>query len=135
MDEAIAFANSQKSPNYSLISKLYNVDRSTLSRRHRGVTVARKDYIDDISLLSQQQQQTLIEYVKRLTLRGLPPTPAMVRNFGAEICGKLPGKNWAHEFISTHREKLGSAYLKGFDLERKKANNPALIRLYFELVS
>lgn len=35
----------------------------------------------------------LVKYVNTLSLRGLPPTNAMLRDFAKDIAGKLPGHN------------------------------------------
>jgi hypothetical protein len=40
---AIADLESQESLNYTVTAKKWNIDRSTLSRRHRGVTGSKDD--------------------------------------------------------------------------------------------
>ena len=47
MEAALAAANSQESPNYAAIAREFNVNRSTLSRRHRGVTAAKLQIRED----------------------------------------------------------------------------------------
>jgi hypothetical protein len=61
---------------YAQTVKKYGVSRVTLARRHQG----RKS-------LHPQQKHELVHYIKRLTKRGLPPTRAMIRNFGSQIAG------------------------------------------------
>jgi hypothetical protein len=78
-------------PNISATAKLYNVDRSTLSRRHRNVTNPKPICYENQQLLSQQQEKDLVKYINKLTKKGLPPTTAMVRNFAEQIAGKRPG--------------------------------------------
>ena len=58
----------------------------------------------------------------------------MVRVFAWEICQKWPGVNWVSRFVLSHKDELRSAYLSGFDLKRKKADNYFLIKKYFEIV-
>src|SRR5450432_4078083 len=41
---AIADLESQESLNYAETAKKWNIDRSTLSRRHRGITGSKKDH-------------------------------------------------------------------------------------------
>ena len=81
--------------NISIIIKLYNVDRSTLSRRHRRLTNPKSNYHENEQLLSNQQELDLVKYISKRTEMGLPPTTAMVRNFAEQIVGKRPGNGWS----------------------------------------
>ena len=76
--------------------------RTTLARRVQGKIDPRHIYRDHVSLLSVQQQLTLVNEINRLTDQGLPPTCTMVRNFAKDVFKKRPGKNWAYEFIKRH---------------------------------
>ena len=93
IDDAIDYLRSQEVINYTATAKLFNIDRTTLSRRWRGVTSLTATTTDYKSLLTKQQQQTLVAYINKLTLRGIPPTQAMVRVFARDISSKEPGKN------------------------------------------
>ena len=135
IEKALAALESQKCPNYGKTARLFGVDRSTLSRRHRGVAGSKEDKISNEKLLSSQQEITLIGYINRLTDRGTPPTPAMVRNFATEIVGIAPSKMWLSRFVKRHREKLDSGFQLGFDLNRKKADNIYEYKLWFDKVS
>jgi hypothetical protein len=108
--------------------------RTTLARRAQGKIDPRHIYRDHVSLLSAQQQLTLVNEINRLTDQGLPPTCAMVRNFAEDVVKKRPGKNWAYEFVKRHQEVLKSGFLAAADLSRKKADNAYQYTLYFELV-
>jgi hypothetical protein len=68
-------------PNISAIATLYNVNRSTLSRRHRELTNLAQMAHGEQQLLSPQQENDLVEYINKLTEKGLPLTIAMVYNF------------------------------------------------------
>jgi hypothetical protein len=135
IDDALNDLKTQKQPNYTQTAKKYGILRSTLSRRHRGVTGSRDDQHEDMSLLSQQQQKELISYINELCDEGLPPLTAMVRNFAHDICGTRPGKNWVYRFVQSYRDILQSGYLEGYDLSRKKADNGEQVKRYFETVS
>ncbi|KAF2187566.1 hypothetical protein K469DRAFT_770701 [Zopfia rhizophila CBS 207.26] len=52
IEAALADLESQNLPYYSDTARKYNVGRSTLSRRHRGPTVSREAYIENISILT-----------------------------------------------------------------------------------
>src|SRR5581483_4043982 len=123
-------------PNYSHIAREFDVQPETLRRRHKGIQGSREQaHFQTHNLLSQQQEKDLVSYINKLTVRGCPPTPAMVRNFAYDICKKWPGKNWVSKFRKRHEEVLLSKYLKGADLARKQADNYEYYKDYFDLVS
>jgi hypothetical protein len=93
IDEALAALKGQEHPNYTTTAKKFKVDRSTLSRRHRGVTGSKQDGINSTALLTHQQERSLVQYINKLTERGFPPTNAMINVFAHDICGNWPGKN------------------------------------------
>jgi hypothetical protein len=132
--EALAELELQEAPNYKRTAEGYDFHRTTLSRRHRGVCGSIKEARELQSLLSSQQQIALVNHINKLSEAGIPPTPAMVRVFAFEICQKWPGEQWVSRFVKTHKATLKSAYLSGFDLKRKKADNYYMIKKYFELV-
>ena len=58
-----------------------NEYRSTAWRRQKGITSEKHEGYEKQRLLRAQDTEALIEHINRLTLRGLPPTKAMIRNF------------------------------------------------------
>jgi hypothetical protein len=48
-------------------------------------SIPRSDYVSNSHKLSPQQEVELVEYIKSLTARRLPPTRAMVQIFASEI--------------------------------------------------
>ena len=131
---ALAALESQGVIDYSATAREFGVDRTTLSRRHRGLTSSRDSATDSCSLLTKQQQKELVTYINNLTAKGLPPTHSMVRNFAQDICKKRPGKNWVYRWVKAQENSLSSGFLQGADLDRKKADNLYQYQLYFELV-
>jgi hypothetical protein len=94
MMQDLAECDVSEAPNYAVIAKKYNLERSTLSRRHRGKTVSREQYESEhMQCLTNAQERVLINQINRLTKRNLPPTSQMVRNFAEEIIRRLVGKN------------------------------------------
>ena len=63
-----------ETPNYTKIAQEYGVVRSTLTRRHQRVSASRNTRAQNQQALHPQQEQELLQYIKRLTERGLPPT-------------------------------------------------------------
>jgi hypothetical protein len=82
MEESLA---AMKSPSegekftYQEIADKYDVNRCTLSRRHRGAQRSMEEYAVDKQLLSPHQEEELVKYNIGLTERGLPPTKEMIR--------------------------------------------------------
>jgi len=78
IEAAIIFAKSQESPNWSQIARDYEVGQLQLWRRATGVCQSVEDYHKSRELLSPAQTRFLIDYFKKLSDLGLPPTPTMV---------------------------------------------------------
>ena len=98
IDKALQSLQLQDNPNVSATADNYNVDRSTLSRRFRGVTQSHEVKSQNQTLLLQAQEKALVSYINKLTESGIPPTLAMVRNFVKDIAGKWLGKSWSQRF-------------------------------------
>ncbi len=135
IEAALADLALQDSSNYTATAKKFNINRSTLSRRHRSKTAFVKESKQTTSILSNQQEKELIRYINKLIERGIPSLNAMIRVFAYNISGKQPGKNWSYEFVRRHSDVLQSKFLQEADLERKKADNVYQYQLYFDLVS
>ena len=93
IEAALASLEGQKSPNYAATAKKFGVGRSTLSRRHRGVTGPRQPIQEYYSLLSSQQERDLINYINVLTSCSTPPINLIVKLFTYNLLKKHLGKN------------------------------------------
>jgi hypothetical protein len=111
------------------------VSRSTLSKRVRGVQQSGSEYYDSTRLLNPTQEHVLIGHINHLTEVGLPPTPAMVRNFARDIGGKEPGRSWISRFVERHSKELLRGYLRPLDSARHKADSEWQYQLYFDLLA
>ena len=134
IEAALAECELYEAPVYAHIAKKHGIQRSTLSRRHRGITGSQAQKNESQSLLNDAQARRLINEVNRLSERGTPPTVAMLRTFACNISKIQPGINWASTFVRAHADELKSVYLRGFDLARKKADNWLEYCKYFQLV-
>ena len=56
----------------------------------------------------------------------------MVRNFIRELSDRPPGKNYIQRFLKRNSDRLTSAYLRPFDIKRKRADNPAWIEPFYD---
>jgi hypothetical protein len=88
IDDALAAIGSNELGEHLIYQKYadkYGVNRSTLSRRHRGISQPRKDYAANQQVLTPAQEAELVEYIKTLTKQGLPPTREMIQNFSSKL--------------------------------------------------
>ena len=70
IEAALAITESLKpgdKPNYTQIAQDYGVVRSTLTRRHQRVSALRNTKAQNQQALHPQQEQELLQYIKRLT--------------------------------------------------------------------
>jgi hypothetical protein len=132
--EALRSLKPGENRNISLVARTYGLSQSNLSKRFRAVTGSEEAQYNNQRLLSTEQSRELINWIKRLTERGLPPTNSMLENFAREISGKDPGKNWASRWLKANSDKVISRYSKGLDSDRKKANSAYKYKLYFEFI-
>lgn len=133
MDAAIEESRSSTINNISEIARRHGVNRSTLSRRFRGITLPKALRYENIQLLNKQQEDELINWISRQCERCLPPTPTIVANIAAQLAGKTPGKNWCSAFVRRHKDRIDSRYLNRLNLSRHRANTRASYLQYFKI--
>jgi DNA-binding transcriptional regulator YhcF (GntR family) len=83
--EAIESREPGASFSYRQVAKQFNINRTTLSRRHQGLARSRERAAANKQLLNPQQEEELVRYIEKCTERGLPPTREMVQNFAGAI--------------------------------------------------
>ncbi|CAE7021561.1 HTH Tnp Tc5 domain containing protein [Pyrenophora teres f. teres] len=116
------------------VAKKYQVNRSTLGRRWRGVTASREDGYLNQEALNQQQELELIQYIMRLTERGLSRTREIIRDFSSKIAHRQLSDRWVSRFITRHQIHLISQWTTAMDHTRHLADSESKYRLYFELL-
>lgn len=137
IDLAVASLESLKvgeKPNYTRVAKEFDVNRSTLSRRHRGVQGSHKSQYENQQLLNEHQEKFLVNYLEGLSAKVLPASRQMIWNFAHEICGKEPGKEWVARFLKRQNNDLVSKWTLGIDKSRSRADSVWKYTLYFELL-
>jgi hypothetical protein len=83
----------QKDINYTAVADEFGCNRSTLSRRHRGVTTSRENITAIYySLLLKAQQNRLVNYINKLSDKGIPPTIPVIRLLAIDIYKTRSGK-------------------------------------------
>jgi hypothetical protein len=91
---ALALLERQLLPNYSKTTREFNIDRTTLIRRHKGISTLREQATSEHKkCLTNTQEETLISVINKLSIQGLPPTTQIVKNLAEEIIRKEVNKN------------------------------------------
>ena len=135
MEEAIEDLKSQEIPNFKATAKKYNINRTTLSRRFKGETVSYEEARSrSHKLLTNAQEEVLIDYIRKLSDRGLHPTPKILKNIVEEIVRKPVGLCWVKRFVARHKNELSSPYLRNIDHSRHVADNSKHFQHYFTIV-
>src|SRR5436305_14762620 len=83
--EAIQLAlddlKSQDVTNFAATAKKHNVDRTVLMRRFKGQTVSNREaHSTHHQLLTDAQEEVLLQHISNLSDRGMPPTPQILEN-------------------------------------------------------
>jgi hypothetical protein len=133
IDDAVAAYKSQSLPERSTLKEYANyfeVDRSTLGRRVRGVTRSKPDASAAQQKLNPQQEHELVLYIEQLTKRGLPSTRPMIQNFAATIAQTSVSKAWVSRFIDRNSNDLITKWTAGMDAVRHQADSSLKYKLY-----
>ena len=101
IERAIAHLEAQNSPNISATAREFGVSRETLSKRFHKKTVSRVQSTATHKMkLSPTQEEVLVAHINKLSDRGLPPTPQIVRNLAKELSKTDVGGHWVSRFCA-----------------------------------
>jgi uncharacterized protein YpbB len=79
---------------YRGIADVHGIQHSTLRHHHIRQTQLHAGAALKRQKLSPQQEQQLVQYIEDLTEQELPPTRAMIQNFGGDIAGEPCADTW-----------------------------------------
>jgi hypothetical protein len=108
---------------YRKIAAKYCCNRTTLARRHQGISSSSAIRQENQQALYPQQEQELLRYIERLIRQGLPPTRPMIRRFASDIAKKELGVHWVDRFITRYKVDLVSRSATGIDRARHQADS------------
>lgn len=137
IDDAIAEIQSlapREHFSYQKIADRHNVWRSTLSRRHRGVSASLDNKNWKQRKLNTHEEAEVVQYIQDLTNRHLPSTRNMIRNFACQIAKNYLFESWVTRFINRHKIQFISKRATGMDQCRHAADLAGKYKLYFDLV-
>src|ERR1700712_2241050 len=126
-------------PSLRAAAKAYDVNFSTLQRRHLG-TPSRVDTPANSRKFTLAEEQLLVQKILRLCDEGFHPQRSIVEDMANTMLqSKNPsnlqtvGRNWVTTFVKRHPQ-LDSFYNRKFDYQRASCEDPELISLWFKLV-
>lgn len=132
---AIAHLNRLEKPNLTAVAKKFGLNRSTLSKRYKGISVSKQQSISETrQRLNEVQEDEILRHIDALTNKFIPPTTQIVKNLAEEILHAEVGKNWPARFVKRHQDRLCRVYLRPIDNKRASAENPATFKHFYSLV-
>jgi hypothetical protein len=137
IDDAIADLElTEEGADFALtqITDRHRVNRSTLSKRWRGLTGSQSDGYAQQQLLNPKQEDELVHYIEDLTAKLLPPTRQMIRNFSSEINCIYVSKAWVLCFLHHHHNMLTTKWSTAMESNCHAADSYNKYKLYFELL-
>jgi Tc5 transposase DNA-binding domain len=136
ISQAVTAFRAGEFTDYSKAAAHFGVDRTSVSKRVKGLTKTRKEANSFyLQCLTDDQEEVLIGHISKLTDRGMPPTSQLVENLAVEIRGYKMEKNWVGQFVKRHKDRLKSLYLRNIDNIRVGAEYAPMFKLFYELVS
>lgn len=120
-------------------ARRFNIPRTTLRDRlsgHQNRTEKRANN----HKLNKNEENSLVQWVLSMDLRGAAPRPATVQEMANLLLakrGETPpqtvGKNWVTNFVKRYPE-LASRFSRRYDYERAKTEDPRVIQEWFDCV-
>ena len=96
---AIQFIKSNPTISQRRAAAIYNVPESTL-RTRRAKTTSRRDSHPNSSRLTKPEEETVVQYIRKLDARGFAPTLNYVREMANQLLAARGGsqvrENWAY---------------------------------------
>lgn len=105
---------------------------STLNDRGKGRHASRREASAKRQLLTPDQEQTLVDWVKHQGSMGLPFSKKELEAWASKLAGRQVGVSWYKNFMKRHRDDISAA--KGVWLDPKRASNfnKTVINDYFD---
>jgi hypothetical protein len=134
---ALSALQSNQVPSLRKAAVLYRVAESTLRYHQRGYGFQRNAQVNNRKLTATEEK-VLLQRIILLDNRGLSPSLPFVRRMADLLLREREpsssvGKNWLTRFVQRHNE-FTSKFLRKYDYQRAKCNDPAVIQPWFDLV-
>ena len=135
IDDALEALRSSSHPNISATATAYKVNRTTLHNRFYCKATSAEDFHERTRSLNNEQEQKLIDYIRRQCEMCLPPTPRIVTNIASEMAKNKISKNWPARFVERHKNVLDGRYLATIDLARHRSESKRGFEAYFNTIA
>jgi len=114
-------------------ARRFEVPHSTLYDRLRGYQFRRESRANGHKL-TQFEEESLIEWILSMDLRGNPPRPSLVKDMANLLLasrGTTPpptiGLNWVPNFIKRYKDTIASRFSRRYDYQRAQCEDPTVI--------
>jgi hypothetical protein len=115
---------------------VYNVPETTF-RRQRAKPASQRVTHPNACKLTKQEEELLVQYIRKLDARGFAPTLAYVGEMANQLLaardGGKVGENWTYRFIQ-RKPRIKSQVSRPRDYRRVLCSDPAIISPWFDLV-
>ena len=105
---------------------------STLNDRGKGRHASRREASAKRQLLTPDQEQTLVDWVKHQGSMGLPFSKKELEARASRSAGRTVGVSWYKNFMKRHRDEISAAKGARLDPKRAKNFNKTVINDYFD---
>ncbi|EIW73228.1 hypothetical protein TREMEDRAFT_25048 [Tremella mesenterica DSM 1558] len=129
---ASRYKKKHPSESFASVSLRYNIPKTTLYNRFKGVHSPRGNNV--ARALSIPQEYRLINKINEYANRGTLLTPRFVKELAEAAVGRSLGQNWTSRFLLRHRDRLSSQYNTYQELSRLRADKPETRKAWYSLV-
>jgi hypothetical protein len=121
-------------------ARRFDVPRATLQDRLRGYQF-RHEARANSHKLTQTEEESLIQWILSMDLRGNPPRPSLAKDMANLLLasrGTTPpptvGVNWVSNFIKRYEDTIASRFSRRYDYQRAQCEDPTVIKEWFDSV-
>ena len=136
---AISSLKNSQIPSVRQAASIFQVPETTLRRRLHG-TSTRSEKRANCHKLSQNEEESIVQWILSLDQRGAAPRPAHVQQMANILLANrgqastiTVGDKWVYNFIKRH-DILKSRFSRRYNYQRAKCEDPKIIQEWFNSV-
>ena len=95
---------------YRALAKKHSCSSTTLTEHHQGRRTSHAESQLHQRLLHPRDEVELVQYIRGLTERHIPPTRQMIINFATPLCRWEPSDSWVTRFLTRNSNTLITAW-------------------------
>ncbi|KAF1925221.1 uncharacterized protein M421DRAFT_70558 [Didymella exigua CBS 183.55] len=132
--EYLELREARDNVSYCKVAKIFGVNQTTLSQRHRGVQRSYRAQAQQQLILNPQQEEELVRYIEGCTRNSLPPARSMLQNFGSPVTQSEVSDSWITQFLHRHADKPTTKWSTGINCERHYSDSKHKYEFYCSLI-